>query len=170
MGKLSTSDLLRFWELPASYVKAGKHGLRYRNPIEKGIYWYWFSKHIIARDLRDFGRCISCGGEVQGGDCGHFIPAEKGGNDLLFDERNNNLECPQCNAWDELHLLGYARGLDKRYGAGTADSLLERYRAYREGGVQKTWPRQEYVDRLTDIRKNGLFGVYLMGGSLREEV
>lgn len=121
--------------------------LRYKNPIEKGIYWYYFSKFIRARDIATFGTCISCGRSItmETSDCGHFIPAGECGPDLLFDPRNNNAECSHCNAWDGLHLFGYAKNLDLRYGVGTAEELLRRHRAHKTTKpAPKDFPRKEY--------------------------
>jgi hypothetical protein len=47
---------------------------------------------------------------------------------FFFDEANVNGECPHDNAFNGKHLLLYRRGLDARYGPGTADALEERYR------------------------------------------
>jgi len=41
---------------------------------------------------------------------------------FLFDERNVNGECQYDNAFNQNHLLLYRRGLDARYGTGTADA------------------------------------------------
>ena len=151
--KLSKADFLKKWGLP--YPSFRYHHLRYKNPPEKGVFWYFFSLFVRGRDLMLYGTCISCGKKVSKGDCGHFIPASQCGRDLLFDPRNCNLECSQCNAWDELHLIGYAKGLDARYGAGTADELLRRYYEYKAGPPIKDWSRKEYEDKITALRAHG---------------
>lgn len=88
---------------------------------------------------------------TEGGDAGHFIPAGVGGLDLLFDPINVNLECSRCNAWSEDHYLGYEKGLNHRYGPGTADMLKERYFAYKNGGIKKEWPDYVYVKKLAEL-------------------
>jgi hypothetical protein len=145
---MTKADILR------SYGLKPNHTLRWKNPIEKGIYWYFFSLFIRERDVSKYGTCISCDRPitVETSDCGHFIPAKKCGRDLLFDERNNNAECSQCNAWNELHLFGYAKNLDKRYGPGTAESLLQRYEQYKNGPVLKDWKGSVYAEKIKMLR------------------
>jgi hypothetical protein len=49
-------------------------------------------------------------------------------------------KCPYDNAFNGNHLLLYRRGLDLRYGAGTADALEERYRdAHFKGKTTEEW-------------------------------
>lgn len=152
-GKTTFADKLRSYGLPEWKVQQGRHGLRWLYPFEKGVYWFFFSLFIRNRDVDKYGTCISCGREitVDTSDCGHFIPAGQCGRDLLFDERNNNAECPRCNAWDELHLVGYAKGLDNRYGPGTADSLLQRFHEYKNGPVVKDFKAAEYREKIKQI-------------------
>ena len=147
--KITRRDIFRKWGVPERLIKMGWLP-RYKHPIEKGILWFFFSLFIRKRDVEKYGTCISCGREitVETSDCGHFIPASSCGRDLLFDERNNNGECSRCNAFDELHLVGYSKGLDKRYGAVTSDGLLKRYYAYKNGEVVKDFSRKEYEERL----------------------
>lgn len=122
------SELARAYGLDEGAVKRGPKGLRYSAVVEKGICWYWFARYIRARDFHDYAECISCGEfklyhELQ---AGHFVPAGDCGITLVMDERNVNGECNNCNAFDGMHLLGYARNLDARYGAGTAEALVAR--------------------------------------------
>jgi hypothetical protein len=78
-------------------------------------------------------------------DAGHFISAGNGGFALLFDERNVNGECQYDNAFNQNHLLLYRRGLDARYGPGTADALEERYRdSHFRGKLTKEWSKRQY--------------------------
>lgn len=125
--KKSANALMKEYGVPS--WKSGKAALRYKNPIEKGIAWYWFSHYIRLRDSIRWGKCISCdqpkGFEQM--DAGHFAPAGDCGLDLLMDERNVNGECNHCNAWDSAHLWGYEKNLDIRYGKGTAEMLKTRY-------------------------------------------
>ena len=117
---------MRDWGLDEATCKAGRRALRYRSPIEKGIAWYWCSRYIRERDERKYGSCISCGKKAKL-QAGHFIPASKCGNEMLMLEENLSGECARCNCWDEGHLLGYERGLDERYGKGTAQKLKDLY-------------------------------------------
>lgn len=154
--KDSKADFLREWGLP--YPSFRYHHLRYTQPPEKGVYWYYFSLYIRSRDVEKYGTCISCGRSItmENSQAGHFMPARDCGRDLLFDERNVNAECEGCNAFDETHLLGYAEGLDERYGAGTADELRAARTLYLNqtkvhGVLVKDWKRDEYAEKIRAI-------------------
>jgi hypothetical protein len=87
-------------------------------------------------------------------DAGHFIPAGSGRFSLLFDERNLNGECPYDNAFNGAHLLLYRRGLDARYGPGTADALEERYRdSHFTGKITKEWRPKEYEAKFIELQE-----------------
>lgn len=146
--KESKADFLRGWGLPYPHFKY-EH-LRYKTPPEKGVYWYYFSLYVRLRDVEKYGTCISCGKPItmENTDAGHFMPAESCGRDLLFDERNVNAECKQCNAFDSTHLLSYAENLDKRYGEGTSQKLRTRYMEYKFGDTVKDWKREQYVAKI----------------------
>ena len=148
MKKKSKAEILRDWGLDPRKVD-----LRYKNPIEKGIYWYYFSLEIRTRDVNIWGVCISCGRPItiEGSNAGHFMPASDCGRDLLFDPQNVNAECRKCNAWDDTHLLGYAENLDKRYGSGTAKTLRERREAYRTGPPVKDFNRAVYAQKICQL-------------------
>lgn len=152
--KQTKTDILRsFGFVSPVILKSGFNYFRYKNPIEKGIFWYYFSLHIRKRDVEKYGTCISCGRPitVETCDAGHFMPAGDCGRDLLFDERNVNAECSRCNAWDSTHLLGYAEGLDKRYGEGTARTLRQRREEYRSGPPVKDWKADEYAEKIRGL-------------------
>lgn len=155
MKKQSKADVLRGWGITEpNLIKAGFTWLRYKNPPEKGIYWYWLSRYVRERDVAKYGTCISCGRAitVEGSQAGHFMPADSCGRDLLFDLRNVNAECSHCNAWDDTHLLGYAEGLDERYGEGTAAELRARRILYlnqaKHGVVVKEWKADVYAEKI----------------------
>lgn len=120
----------------------------------KGIFWYYFSLYIRERDVRMYGTCISCGRGITVDNCdaGHFMPAGQCGRDLLFDEINVNAECKSCNGFDETHLFGYAEGLDRRYGEGTAIryrfKLAEIKAQRKQGMVEKDWKAGEYEEKI----------------------
>lgn len=159
--KQTKRDVCRNWGIPET-VKT--FNLRYQNPIEKGILWFFFSLFIRKRDVKKYGTCISCGREitVESCDAGHFAPTANCGFDLLFDPLNVNAECSHCNAWDEMHLLGYAKNLDKRYGEGTAENIKIRRECYRERKPYpdrtmpriKDWTRVEYEQKLSLLKKD----------------
>ena len=130
-------------------------GQRYRGI--KGKYWSLFSEYIRRRDFERFGTCISCGNPVLHWtefDAGHFISAGNGGFSLLFDETNVNGECRYDNAFNGNHLLLYRRGLEARYGAGTADTLEERYRdVHFKGKFTKEWSKREYETKIAELKE-----------------
>jgi hypothetical protein len=150
--KKTTADLFREWGLPPFLIKNGRKGLRYRDPIEKGLCWFWFARYIRLRDAIDWGTCISCGEpktfeELQ---CGHYVPADYCGLGLLLDERNNNGECPRCNGVDSFHLIGYKRRLAERHGNSVVENLEYR-RESRNTDVTK-FSRQVYLRMAADYR------------------
>lgn len=156
--KISKASFLREWGITdPKKIQAGYTWLRYKNPPEKGVYWYWLSLHVRQRDVAKYGTCISCGRAitVEGSQAGHFMPADSCGRDLLFDMRNVNAECSQCNAWDETHLLGYAEGLDERYGEGTSAELRALRTVYlnqaKNGIVTKEWKGEVYADKIREL-------------------
>lgn len=154
--KQTKADFLRSWGIndPVA-LKAGFNNLRYKNPPEKGVYWHYISLEVRQRDVEKYGVCISCGKPISVNTCqaGHFMPAQNCGRDLLFDLRNVNAECAQCNAWDETHLLGYAEGLDKRYGEGTAKRLREMRDKHRQSHeVVKDWKAKEYAEKIKQLK------------------
>lgn len=137
--------------MPPSYVKAGKKSLRYRNPLEKGIYWYWFAKVRVLEDFLEYGTCISCDKRValdklQGG---HFVPAATGFA-VLFEKLNVNGECEECNAFDQMHLRGYEKNLDLRYGAGTGQMLIDLKNQRQKEGI-KEWKASDYEPKIREL-------------------
>lgn len=151
--KQTIKDLLLSYNLPPNYSKSI---LRYKNPIEKGVYWYHFSLAVRHRDVARWGKCISCGRAitVENSQGGHFMPAVGCGRDLLFHPLNVNAECERCNAFDETHLLGYAENLDKRYGPGTSMALRKAKEAYSNGHPVKDWNRATYIKMVEEIIRN----------------
>lgn len=145
MKKVNRAEFMRTWGLDPRKVT-----LRYKNPLEKGVYWYYVSQLVRQRDVEQYGTCISCGKTItfETSQAGHFMPARSCGRDLMFDLRNLNAECSHCNAWDETHLLGYADELDRRYGNGTAVELRRRYKEYNDGPPVKDWKGHEYADKI----------------------
>lgn len=146
-GRQTKRDTMRKWGVP-EYVHSWN--LRYQNPIEKGILWYFFSLFVRNRDVKEYGTCISCGRTitVETSQAGHYAPAGSCGPELLFDEKNVNAECPHCNAWDDMHLVGYGRGLDTRYGSGTSDNLQTRRESYLRGAPAKQWKKEAFEKRI----------------------
>lgn len=146
--KQTRSDILRKYGIPPN------HKLRYESNIYKGIFWYWFARYVRMRDALKWGTCISCGKpkvyeELQ---AGHFASAGSCGFFLLFDERNVNGECGYCNGYDENHLWGYERNLDRRFGKGTAAKLKDRYQRYKCGETKKEWSTKQYIEKIEEYK------------------
>jgi len=142
--KISKADLWRQYGLERP-SKPRYNGL-------KGIYWRLLSEKRRREDFIKYkGECIDqCGKyarDWQDFDAGHFMAAGPSGFDLLFDPVNVNGQLKGCNnpTFSPNAGHGYARGLDKRYGPGTADALYERYcdSAFR-GKTTKEWSQIEY--------------------------
>lgn len=153
--KVSVSEVMRKYGMPDSYIKAGKALLRYTQPLEKGIYWYWLSQFVRLRDYIKWGTCISCDKQcgIEEMNAGHYAAAGGCGFALLFDPSNLNGECPRCNAWDDSHLIGYERGYIARYGQQAMDELKQRY-FDRHKTTQEAWGVQEYEENIIKVRAN----------------
>lgn len=150
--KQSNVAFLRSWGITDPNVRLTN--LRYKNPPEKGVYWYYMSLWIRKRDIERYGVCISCGKPISwdNAQAGHFCPASTCGRDLLFDPLNLNAECGYCNAFDSMHLLGYAKTLDKRYGKGTADSLIKKQNEYKARKAPvKDFKSYEYAEKIKEL-------------------
>jgi hypothetical protein len=115
-----------------------------------GVYWYLFSMKVRQRDFKRFGgECIDqCGGYAESWhnfDAGHFVAASKGGFGLLLDEVNVNGQLKRCNnsQLSPNTSVGYKKGLDKRYGPGTADALKSR-----TNDSTPEWSEKEYDEHI----------------------
>ena len=152
MKKKTKRDKLREWGLPESFQW---HHLRWKAPYEKGIAWYYFSRFIRQRDIEQWGTCISCGREIEFDNCdaGHFMPASSCGHDLNFDEQNVNAECKPCNGFDELHLFGYKKGLESRYGKDTVKRLWDERKKYKDAGTVRDYPVSHYRELAKKYRE-----------------
>lgn len=149
--KQSKKDFLSSWLLPEKFQWSH---LRYKNPPEKGVYWYYISLFVRERDVKKYGKCISCGKPITVDTCdaGHFIPASSCGRDLLFDLLNVNAECGRCNAFDEGHLFGYERGLAARYGKEAPLLLKDKYFLYKQRKEPiKDWKKDFYADKIKQL-------------------
>lgn len=147
--KQTKADFLRSWGIETPPYQYGN--LRYKNPPEKGVYWYYFSLYVRQRDVERWGTCISCGKPITVDTCqaGHFIAAHGCGRDLLFDPLNVNAECPGCNGKDQNHLWGYEKNLINRHGAEVPSMLKLRYFEYKNSDVPiRDWKASEYAAKI----------------------
>jgi 5-methylcytosine-specific restriction endonuclease McrA len=88
-----------------------------------------FSEYIRLRDcnsglLPRIGFCISCGVAViyETCDAGHFISRNKTA--TRWNEQNVNAQCRKCNRFESGRQFEQSKGIDKKYGKGTAERLL----------------------------------------------
>ena len=85
-----------------------------------------FSRFIRLRDTNQegIGNCIDCGerGEWHEFDTGHFISRDRLA--TRWDEMNCAAQKSSCNRFHSGRQFEFSKGLDNRYGAGTADSIL----------------------------------------------
>jgi 5-methylcytosine-specific restriction endonuclease McrA len=87
-----------------------------------------FSKYIRLRDSNPdngFGKCCTCNRILhwKEGDAGHFQPRQH--NATRYHEQNVNLQCKKCNNknWNQGEQYLHGKYIDRKHGAGTADSL-----------------------------------------------
>jgi hypothetical protein len=87
-----------------------------------------FSRFIRLRDTDENGegKCFTCGQWVRFDEAqaGHFVRCAKEA--TRFDEQNVHLQCVECNTAWAGQIEAYRAALDERYGAGTADRLIEK--------------------------------------------
>lgn len=87
-----------------------------------------FSEYIRKREIDQNGytECITCGRKFHWKDidCGHFISRRYEA--TRYDELNSNPQCRSCNRFNQGRQLEYAVALNKKYGIGTAEGLLEK--------------------------------------------
>lgn len=116
----------------------------------------WFSLYIRLRDADKDGiiRCISCGAPVfwKKADAGHFIKRQHKA--LRFNEKNVNGQCKKCNWLEQGNDIGYAKGLDKKYGPGTADQLRAiKNNTMHLGKFEITVIAEEYRNKFNQLKK-----------------
>ena len=157
MAKKTFAQTARDWGITNPNIT--RSNLRYKSPIEKGIYWYWFSLFVRQRDTKLYGVCISCGKPIKLDNCdaGHFIAAAGCGRDLLFDPMNVHAECRRCNAFDPNHVVGFEAGLVERYQTSLPKILKKRYLEYRDSDIPlKDFTGSEYAEKIKFIKKEAM--------------
>lgn len=154
-NKMTKIGLWRSYGLGNYIVGSQLPGNRYKSNTRKSLYWWLISRYCRIRDFRKYGVCISCGtsfGNFSDGDGGHFAPAQGCGVGLLFDLFNVNLECRQCNAFDEGHIIGYRRGLIERHGVKVVEDIERRYQHHQKfPGAEKEWSQIQYDNVIKDL-------------------
>lgn len=96
--------------------------------------WKWFSKFIRLRDTDPstlMAKCPTCGeykslltkqGYSPDLHAGHFISRDRKA--TKYDEKNVHAQCITCNTFHAGKQFEMSLFIDKKYGPGTAESLL----------------------------------------------
>jgi hypothetical protein len=87
---------------------------------------FWFSRYIRIRDSFNSGynQCCTCGKISNWKDfhCGHFVPRNRPS--CRFKEENAHPQCENCNVAGNGEQAKHAMYIEKRYGQGMAQWLL----------------------------------------------
>jgi len=99
---------------------------------------------------RDEGEpCISCGTMDAKWDGGHYFKAELYSS-LIFNEMNVNKQCAYCNSWSDGNIIGYRRGLIKKYGKKKVNELEDLGLADKRKAVKRT--KMDYINIILRYR------------------
>lgn len=142
-----------------------------------GILWCVMSRHIRKTEFEQYdGACVDgCGRKVldwREADCGHFMSASKLSTRFL--RENLGLQTKFCNSpfMGNDNTYGYGKTINERYGAGTAERIIELSRKTSEP-LTKAWYDAEirkYLKLSTsqDLRVQQESDI-VQEGSLKEE-
>ncbi|KKK60639.1 hypothetical protein LCGC14_3022340 [marine sediment metagenome] len=86
--------------------------------------------HQFSRPEDIIGACATCGAVKSWYlmDAGHFISRGAGGvSGVYFDERNVNLQCKRCNAFEQGAYQGYRNYIIHKYSIEVLDELLQKH-------------------------------------------
>lgn len=115
-----------------------------------------FNEFIRKRDSVQFNKafhCISCGEwkTIDQMNAGHYHAA--GNNESVrWDERNVNGQCIQCNLHLHGNLLGYQKGMIKKYGQKVLDELeIKRFNLSKMHKFEVTLLIQQYKEKLKKV-------------------
>lgn len=142
--KQTKADFNRQWNVPPNMP------LRYTGLA--GIYWYFLSQQVREEDFVTYkGKCVSCKATTENWhewDCGHFVASGGGGFATRFLRTNLALQCKKCNnpSWSPSAPAFYAVEVDKRYGQGTAEHLLNL-----KGVKQKEMTKSQYEEAIKSL-------------------
>ncbi len=117
-----------------------------------------FSKFIRLRDSKKFEHkafiCISCGKvkPYEQADCGHFVSRRYLA--TRWNEQNCNAQCRHCNRFLEGNKYGYSKGIDKKYGKGTADKLEAlKHQKTKITDIEAKYMIKEYQMKIKELKK-----------------
>ena len=123
-----------------------------------------FSRYIRNRDANQEvedangnwikgGPCITCKKvvAVNKAHCGHFI--QRGCKLTRFMEENASLQCPYCNTYRYGEQFRHGIEIDRKFGQGTADRLLELENQYKRDGHKFTRDElMEVIQKYKEIK------------------
>jgi hypothetical protein len=114
----------------------------------------YFSKYIRLRDSDSNGlsKCITCGTfkSWKEMDCGHFISRRF--ESVRYDEQNAHAQCKKCNRFENGNQFEHGMKLDKKYGEGTAESLLQKSKMIcRRKKSDYEWIAKEYKQKIEQL-------------------
>ena len=112
-----------------------------------------FSLFIRRRDSNSdgVGECITCGriNHYKKMDNGHFIKRQY--MSTRYDEKNCNLQCKHCNAFEQGANEKYAEALEKKYGNGTVQMLeIKKHNKTKFTRVEYEILNKEYKNKLKE--------------------
>ncbi len=88
----------------------------------------WFSKYVRIRDIisGEHCRCKTCGKPIHWkyeAECGHFVTRNHPM--TRYNEQNCHAQCSACNNHNKGEQFKHGAEIDKMYGEGTAQSLID---------------------------------------------
>lgn len=115
-----------------------------------------FSEFIRLRDANANGyvRCISCGkiNHWKEVDCGHYVNRKH--LSTRWHEKNCNAQCRACNRFDEGNMLGYTKGLVKKYGPSVLDELdMLKHQVSKLSDFEGKLLIKHYQDKVKELKK-----------------
>lgn len=107
----------------------------------------YFSAYIRKRDENK--PCITCG-KYGKKDAGHFISRRFEA--TRFDEKNVHGQCIKCNRFEYGNQFEHGKAIDRLYGDGTADFLLQRSKMVcKRSAADYEYIAQEYKQKVNAI-------------------
>ena len=107
----------------------------------------YFSAYIRKRDENK--PCITCGKYAKK-DAGHFISRRFEA--TRFDEKNVHGQCIKCNRFEYGNQFEHGKAIDRIYGDGTADFLLQRSKMLcKRSAADYEYIAQEYKEKFNAI-------------------
>jgi hypothetical protein len=117
-----------------------------------------FSKYVRLSnaDKNGYVKCYTCGvkkyWEKDGMQAGHFMSRKHTA--TRFDEQNVKPQCYSCNCHFYGRQFEFGKNLDKQFGEGTSDALLQKSRQTQKNTVADLQDLIElYTNKLEELQK-----------------